>query len=71
MKLELFFFWFMVATTPVLAALMWWSKMELQKQLSRPIKIDTPENREAIEALVKTWILLCKAIQEKKDREQQ
>ena len=65
MKLELIFFWSMVATTPVLLALLWWSRMELQKYLSRPINIDTPENREAIQALVKWFTLLCKAIEEK------
>ena len=39
--------------------------MELQKAFSCPIKLDTEENREALQAIMRAFIILCKAIQEK------
>lgn len=69
MKFELFCLWFMVAMIPFLAGIACWSRMEIQKYVSRPIKLDTEENRQAIQRLVSMFILLCKAIQEQETRD--
>ncbi len=73
MKFELTLFWFMVATTPLLLALSWWSKMKLDEHLSRPIKeLElTPELEQAINLYVRHLAALCRAIEAKKQQENQ
>jgi hypothetical protein len=66
MKLQLTIFYLILLSTPVLLVIGWWSRMELEKYLSRPTNVE--DHREYLERCIRAFIALCRAIEKAKEK---